>query len=451
VQTSVRERIRNLLTASNDAELRVALEELQPFDLAELLREREEREDEQIRLLTAAAPDLAAQALEHLDYQDQYRLLDHLDERVSQTILMAMSGDALSDLLGAVHPRRARELLRRLPDEQRAEVQHLMEYPEHTAGGRMTPDYFEAQQHWTAEQVLAHFRKVGREVELANYIYVVDSAGRLVGVASMRDVLLSDPQAPVSEVMYTQVVSVRADADQEEAARLLQQYDFVALPVVDAAGRIVGVVTVDDIVDVIEEEATEDIQILGGVQPLDEPYLDASLGRLFRKRIGWLLLLFLAASFTTSILRHYAALLDEIVALAFFIPLLIDTGGNSGAQASTLVIRAMALGEVTLADSLRVVWKEVRMGVALGATMAIVTFALARAIGTSPALGLTVAATVVLIVVVGSVLGAAFPLLGRRLGLDPAVFSGPLITTVVDATGLLIYFQVARLIMGVGG
>lgn len=452
MHTPVRERIPELLVESSDeAELRAALEELQPFDLAELLREREEREDEQIRLLRAAAPDLAAQALEHLDYQSQYRLLDHLDERVSQAILIAMSGDALSDLIGAVHPRRARELLRRLPDEQRVEVQRLMEYPEHTAGGRMTADYFEAQQHWTAEQVLAHFRKVGREVELANYIYVVDATGRLVGVASMRDLLLSDPQAPVSEVMYTQVVSVRADVDQEKAARLLEQYDFVALPVVDAVGRIVGVITVDDIVDVIEEEATEDIQILGGVQPLDEPYLESGLDRLFRKRIGWLLLLFLAASFTTSILRHYAGLLDQVVALAFFIPLLIGTGGNSGAQASTLVIRAMALGEVALADFLRVVWKEIRMGLALGGTMAVVTFALARAIGAPPALGLTVAATVVLVVVVGSVLGAAFPLIGRRFGLDPAVFSGPLITTVVDATGLLIYFQVARLIMGSGG
>lgn len=449
--TPVQERIRDLLAASKDAELRAALDELQPFDLAELLREREEREDEQIRLLRAAAPDLAAQALEHLDYQDQYRLLDHLDERVSQAVLVAMSGDALSDLIGAVHPRRARELLRRLPDEQRAEVQRLMEYPEHTAGGRMTADYFEAQQHWTAEQVLVHFRKVGREVELTNYIYVVDSTGRLAGVASMRDVLLSAPQTPVSEVMYTQVVSVRADADQEEAARLLQQYDFVALPVVDAAGRIVGVITVDDIVDVIEEEATEDIQSLGGVQPLDEPYLESSLTRLFRKRIGWLLLLFLAASFTTSILRHHAELLDQVVALAFFIPLLIGTGGNSGAQASTLVIRAMALGEVTFVDFLRVVWREIRIGLALGGTMAVVMFVLARVIGASPALGLTVAPTVVLIVVVGSVLGAAFPLIGRRFGLDPAVFSGPLITTVVDATGLLIYFQVARVIMGSGG
>ncbi len=448
--TPVQDRIWERLAAMDQAELRAALEELQPFDLAELLREREEHEDEQIRLLNAAAPDLAAGALEHLDYQDQYRLLDHLDERGSQAVLTAMSSDALSDLIRAVHPRRARELLRRLPAEQRADVQRLMEFPENTAGGRMTVDYLEAQQHWTAAQVLAHFRKVGREVELANYVYVVDSAGRLAGVASMRDVLLSDPQAPISEFMYTQVVSVRADADQEEAARLLQQYDFVALPVVDAAGRIVGVLTIDDVVDVIEEEATEDIQILGGLEPLDEPYLDSSLARLFRKRIGWLLLLFLAASFTTSILRHHAELLDQVVALAFFIPLLIGTGGNSGAQASTLVIRAMALGEVTLVDFLRVIWKEIRMGLALGGAMAGVTFGLARVIGASMDLGLTVAATIILIVVVGSVLGAAFPLIGRRFGLDPAVFSAPLITTIVDATGLLIYFQVARVIMGLG-
>lgn len=448
--TSVQDRIRDLLTARGQAELQAALEELQPFDLAELLREREEREDEQIRLLSAAAPDLAAGALEHLDYQDQYRLLDHLDERISQAVLTSMSSDALSDLIGAVHPRRARELLRRLPDEQRADVQRLLEFPENTAGGRMTVNYLEAQQGWTAAQVLAHFRKVGREVEVANYVYVVDPTGRLAGVASMRDLLLSDPDTPVSEVMYTQVVSVRADADQEEAARLLQQYDFVALPVVDAAGRIVGVITIDDIIDVLEEEVTEDIQILGGIEPLDEAYLDSSLAKLFRKRIGWLLLLFLAASFTTSILRYHAHLLDQVVALAFFIPLLIGTGGNSGAQASTLVIRAMALGEVAIGDFLRVVWREVRMGLSLGGAMAAVTFGLARIIGSPFDLGLTVGVTITLIVVVGSILGAALPLLGRRLGFDPAVFSAPVITTVVDAAGLLIYFQVARLIMGLG-
>lgn len=448
--TSVQERIRDLLTTAHEDELRSALEELQPFDLAGLLREREEHEDEQIRLLAAAAPDLAAGALEHLDYQDQYRLLDHLDEQGSRAVLTSMSSDALSDLIGAVHPRRARELLRRLPDEQRAEVQRLLEFPENTAGGRMTVDYLEAQQTWTAAQVLTHFRKVGREVEVANYVYVVDSAGRLAGVASMRDVLLSDPQTPVSEIMYTQVVSVRADADQEEAARLLEQYDFVALPVVDAASRIVGVITIDDIVDVITEEATEDIQISGGIEPLDEPYLDSSLTRLFRKRIGWLLLLFLAASLTTTILRHHAEMLDQVVALAFFIPLLIGTGGNSGAQASTLVIRAMALGEVALRDFVRVAWKEIRMGLTLGGAMAVATFALARTVGVPLNLGLTVAATIVLVVLVGSVLGAAFPLIGRRLGLDPAVFSAPLITTIVDATGLVIYFQVARLMLGLG-
>jgi magnesium transporter len=439
--------IRDILAAGDDVALRAAVEELQPFDIAELLRDRESEETERARLLSLAAPDQAAQALEHLDYQDQYRLLHRIDERISQPILSAMSSDALSDLVGAVHPRRAQQLLLRLPPSQRENVQRLLEYPENTAGGRMTVDYLEAQQGWTAAQVLAHFRKVGREVEVPNYVYVVDHAGRLVGVASMRGILLSDPATPIADIMHTQVVSVRADADQEEAAKVLQQYDFVALPVVDTANRIVGVITVDDIVDVLEEEATEDIQILGGVEPLAEPYLAASLPRLFRKRIGWLLLIFLAASFTTGILRGQAALLDDVIALAFFIPLLIGTGGNSGAQASTLVIRAMAVGEVAFSDFFKVIWREAQMGLTLGATMAAVTFALARTIGTSLNLGLTVATTVVLIVIVGSTLGAAFPLVGRRLGFDPAVFSAPLITTIVDAAGLLIYFNVAKVVM----
>jgi magnesium transporter len=442
----IQDRIRELLAAADEHELRTAIDELQPFDLAELLKEHAEAD--QLRLLGAAVPALAAAALEHLDHQQQYWLLDHLDIPTSSAILAGMSSDALSDLVSAVHPRRAQELLRRLPDEQRQEVRRLLEYPENTAGSRMSVDYLEAQKHWTAEQVIAHFRKVGREVALPNYVYVIDAAGHLLGVTSMRDVLLSAPGTPVSDIMYTQVVSVSAEADQEEAARLLEQYDFVALPVVDGAGRIVGVITVDDILDVIQEEATEDIQILGGTQPLEEPYLNASMARLFRKRIGWLLLLFVAASVTTNILRHYGEFIDQLVALAFFIPLLIGTGGNSGAQASTLVIRAMALGEVILEDFFRILWREMRMGMALGAVMAVATFGLTRLIGGPLSLGATVAVTIVLIVVVASVLGASLPLIGRRLGFDPAVFSAPVITTVVDATGLLIYFQVARLIMG---
>lgn len=424
------------------------LDELQPYDIATLLPELEWKQ--QVQLLRILPPEMAASTLEHLDHDDQYHLIDYLDDTAVRAILAEMPSDAIVDLIGAIHPKQAKEILRRVPAEDLAGIRQLLTYPDHTAGGRMTVGYIAVRQEWTAEQVIAHFRKVGAQADLTNYLYIVDKDGRLVGVTSLREVLLSPPKTPIFDVMYTKVVSIMAHTDQEQAARLLGQYDFLALPVVSSNGRMVGVITADDVIDVFEQEATEDIQLLGGSQPLDEPYLQSSFYSLFRKRIGWLLVLFVAESFTGSILRHYEGYLDQMVALAFFIPLLISTGGNSGSQASTLVIRAMAVGEVTIKDFVRVVWREARLGVVLGLAMAMAAYARSMFLGGPASLGLTVASAVSIIVVVGSTVGATLPILGKRIGLDPAVFSAPLITTIADTAGLMIYFQMARIIMGLG-
>lgn len=428
------------------ADLLAALDELQPFDIATLLPRLSL--EEQYELLRILPPDTAGEVLEHLDHDIQYALLDHLAEETARAILAAMSSDAVVDLIGAIHPRQAQRILRAIPEKDLAQVRQMMSYPENSAGGRMTGDYLSARQDWTCEQILTHFRKVGRDVEVANYVYVVDKEGHLVGVASMREALLSDPKLPVSEIMFTKVVTVSAHADQEEAARLLSQYDFVALPVINGGGRMVGVITVDDVIDVIQQEATEDAHLAGGTLPLEQPYMQAGLLELVRKRIGWLLILFVLQSITSNILQYYEGFLDQVVALAFFIPLLIGTGGNSGSQASTLVIRAMALGEVTLQDFVKVVWREARVGLVMGGLMAVAMMARSMIQGGSLHLGLTVASTVALIVLLASTAGAALPLIGRRLGFDPAVFSSPMITTVVDAAGLMIYFQMARLVLG---
>lgn len=431
-----------------DEHLLELLDELQPFDIAELIPEL--TEPQRLMLLQLLPHDRAAAALEHLSYDQQYRLLDHLPEATARLVLADLPSDALVDLMGAIHPRQAEALMHLVPDDNKDRIRQLMTYPETTAGGRMTIGYIVVRSFWTAAQVIAHFRKVAHQVEAASYVYVVDGVGQLVGVASIRDILLSPDDLPVSEIAYTKVVSVEATADQEEAARILSQYDFLALPVVNDLGRLVGVITVDDIMDVFEEEATEDIQRLGGTQPLEEPYLATGMFAMFRKRIGWLLVLFVAESFTGTIMRHFEDVLTQVVALAFFIPLLIDTGGNSGSQASTLVIRALAVGEVTMKDFFRIVWREARLSLMLGLVMAVAAFARAAMLGGGPALGLTVATTIALIVVVGSTIGAALPLIGKRLGIDPAVFSAPLITTVADGVGLLIYFQMARMFLNLG-
>lgn len=447
----LREKIARLVRGAfpePDEELKELLDELQPYDIAAVMPGLSEAE--QILLLGMLSSDIAAETLEHLDPEEQYPLLDHMADETARAILMIMSSDALTDLVTAIHPKQADQVLRVLSQERQGHIRSLMAYPEESAGGLMSTNYLAIRQEWTCQQATAHFRKIGRDVDVTNYFYVVGKDGRLVGVTSMRDIFLSPPEESVTEAMFTKIIAVSATADQEEAARLLSHYDFVAIPVVDGTGRMVGVITADDVIDVIEEEATEDIQTMGGTLPLDEPYLEVTLFGMYRKRVGWLLFLFVAALLTSNILQYYEEFLDQVIALAFFIPLLIDTGGNSGSQAATLLIRAMALGEVTFTDFVRVVWREAQLGVALGATMAVAVFLRAYLMGGGLELGLTVAATISLIVITGSTIGAALPLIGRKIGFDPALFSAPVITTVADVSGLIIYFQMARVFMGLG-
>ncbi len=440
--------IRNMLRSEELREgLPAMLDEFQPYDLARILPEFEQ--SEQLYLMSVLPADEVAEILEYMEPVQQYWFLFHLGEPFARDVLNDMSSDIIVDFLAAIHPRQAERLFKWLPEEYQAKVLSLMSYPENTAGGLATVDYVAARQNWTADQALAHVRKIGKEAEIVSYVFVLDEAGRLVGIVSLRELILASPQTRLVDFMNSNVISVTADTDQEEVARVFGQYDLVALPVVDGNGRMVGIITVDDVLDVVEEEATEDIHLLGGSQPLDEPYIQASFFSLFRKRIGWLLVLFVAQAFTSNILRHYEGMLSQVIALALFIPLLIGTGGNAGAQASTLVVRALAVGEITVRDFTRVVWRESRLGLALGLTMAIATFLRALTLGGSTDLGITVAATIVTIVTVSSIVGAGIPIVGRRLGIDPAVLSAPVITTIIDSAGLFIYFEFARHILSI--
>ncbi len=402
VNGSLKQAIHELLASGNDQNLMEFLHELQPFDIATLLPEFEE--PEQLKILSLTEPEIAAESLEHLNHDDQYRLLDHLPEHIARDILARMSDDAVADLVLAIHPRQAQEILRRVPKEDLAGIRLLMTYPDDSAGGIMSLDYIAVREDWSVSRVINHFRKVGSKATVTN-------------------------------------------AHQEEAAKLLSRYDFVALPVTEDDGRLVGVIAVDDILDVIEEEDTEDIHKLGGSQPLDEPYMNSSLFELVRKRMGWLLMLFIAEGLTGNILKSYEDVLAQVVALTFFIPLLTDTGGNSGSQASTMVIRAMALGEVTFKDVAKILWKELRIGAMLGLIMGTAGFIFSWVIGGSQTVALTVSVTLMFILMLSSTLGAVLPLIGTKFGVDPAVFSAPLITTIVDATGLLVYFAVASRIL----
>lgn len=429
-----------------ESKLAALLEDVQPFDLAEVLPRL--TEDRACHLLSVLDPTTAAEAIEHLEYIHQYRLLHHMDPAAAPAILDRMSSDAVADLAGAIHPKQAQQLLNLLPQDYAHTIRALMNYPENTAGGRMTIEYISARQYMTVEQVLHHIRKVGREAETIAYIYAVDPSGKLVGVVSLRDLLMEGPHSPIASFMNTTVLSVAASMDQEEVAKVVAQYDLVAIPVVDAHQRLVGIITVDDLVDVMQDEATEDIQKFGGSAPLPESYFQTSVLTLFKKRIGWILILFFAGAYTSTVLRHFEATLDQVVALTFFIPLLIGTGGNTGSQVVATLVRGLAVGEIGFRDMLNVLLREVSVGAMVGVIMGAATWLRAEMLGMGPELGPVVGTTAVLIVLWASMVSAMLPLILHRLKVDPAVVSGPLITTLVDGTGLFIYFSIAGYMLG---
>jgi magnesium transporter len=280
-------------------------------------------------------------------------------------------------------------------------------------------------------------------------LFVVDAYDHLAGVLNLRELIIADPAQRVADIMSPEVVAVSADVDQEECARLMANYDLLALPVIDAHRKLMGVVTVDDLVDVLVDEATEDMQRMGGAQPLEKSYLESGVVQIVRKRIYWLLLLFVTESLTGSVLRMFEGELEAAVALTFFIPLLIGTGGNAGSQTTSTIIRALALGEVDWQDLWKTFWHEVRVGALLGVGMALVAFGRALTWGSADNLALTVAIAIFTIVLWANALGAILPLLAARLKIDPTVVSGPVMSTLVDATGLFLYFRVAHLIMGI--
>jgi magnesium transporter len=311
----------------------------------------------------------------------------------------------------------------------------------------MTPAFVAVTADATAAEAISAIRRLVDEAETVNYIYVVDADHRLRGVLSLYRLLLSPTATPVVELMAPSTVRVQADADREVAARLLTDRNLLALPVVDTNDRLLGIITEDDVADVLQAEATEDIERLGGSEPLNAPYRSSGVWTLFRKRIVWLLLLFVAEAYTGTVLRDFEDELQAVVALSFFIPLLIGTGGNMGSQTVTLVVRAMALGEVSLRDLLWIVGKELRVGLAIGSVMAVVAFGRSALLGVGFEIGQVVALTILAICVWSATVAAALPLLLKRLRIDPAVVSAPLITTLVDGTGLIIYFQIARILL----
>jgi magnesium transporter len=434
-------------------QLQDALSEVHPEDIAEVITN--ELPPRQAAELVGRLPvEQAALVLERLPDELRISMLALWRPETSAEVMTEMAADDRVDLVNELPPTLRESILNELQRSEpavAAETRELASYGDDTAGGIMTTEYIALGPGMTCERAIAEVRRLAQEQnpELLSTLYVLD-AGVLVGVLSLRELILGEPAAPIAIYMTDGVVKVGPETDQEEVARTIAKYDLAAVPVVDTHGHMLGVVTVDDVVDVVIEEANEDAQKMAAVVPVDKAYLDIDFATFVRSRVTWLVALFLGELLTANVMRSYESEIAALIDLVIFVPLIISSGGNSGSQASSLIIRALALGEIRPADWPRVFWRELRVGIALGFLLSLVGFARTFLLGHTAhpvIMGVVVAVSLVAVVALGTLVGALMPLLIKRIGLDPAVSSTPFVASLVDVFGLVVYFTVSRLVL----
>lgn len=446
--------IEELIELRDFAALREAVADLTPADMGDLFADLP---PERVAVIFRILPrDQAARVFEYLPVETQEALLKALGQEQVAGVLNAMAPDDRTALLEELPSEAAQKLIGLLTPDERKVANTLLGYPDESIGRLMTPDYVAVRRDWTISDVMNYIRQVGRDKETLNVVYVTDDKGKLIDDIRLREIVLADPNAHVSDLMNEQFVALKVDDDQEAAVQAFKKYDRVALPVVDSYGVLVGMITVDDVLDVAEQEDTEDIQKMAGMEALDAPYLEIGLLHMVKKRGVWLSVLFLGETLTASAMGHFEKDIEKAAVLALFIPLIISSGGNSGSQASTLITRAMALGEVKLRDWWHVMRREIVSGLLLGGLLASIGifrihlwqwFGWSDYTGYYHYVGLAVALALIGVVLWGSLMGSMLPFLLRRLGLDPATSSAPFVATLVDVSGLIIYFYTALLIL----
>ena len=440
-------RLQEALQAGNLREAKELAGLVRPPEVLEIWEELSA--EEHFILLEVLPPQEATEVLSNLELEDQVELLRTIPPLRAAELLARLAPDDLADLAGTMReddPELAELLFKRLPLEVQDQLARLTEYQEDEAGGLMTPDFVALRAEMTVDQVLRFLRRAGPDAETVYYLYVVDSEQKLLGVLSLRDLIVAPLSTRVQEIMKPDAIYVHTDTDQEEVAHLMRDYDLSVLPVVDESERLVGIVTIDDVLDVIEEEVTEDIYRLGAVEAPDLVYSRSSVTELWLARVRWLFVLVVAGVFTSSILAGFESVLAAVTALSFYIPVLLGTGGNTGNQSATLIIRALATRDLEPSDWLKVLGKEVAVGLLLGAVLATL-IAIKVIFDGNTGLTWVVALSLLALVLVANLVGALLPLLLRRLGVDPALISNPLVATASDLSGLLIYLAVARYLL----
>jgi len=445
--------LQRLIDDQSYRELRDALGVMEPEDIADMIETLPPESG--VVAFRVLPREVSGEAFASLNQTAQESLLEELGTERSARVIEMMDPDDRVALLDELPVEIATRLIARFSPQNRKITQAILGYPPESVGRLMTPDYVRVRKDWTIERALKHIRMYGHDAETINWVFVIDHEQKLIDDIHIRHIILADPQSTIEELMDNEYVALFAADDQEEAVRIMNRYDRSALPVVDSLGLLVGIVTVDDIADVAEEEFTEDVQKLGGMEALDAPCMTSPVASMFKKRGGWLAGLFLMQIFTISIMGFFDEQLNKAVVLALFVPMIIASGGNTGTQAASLLVRAIAVEEVTLSAWWKIMRKELLTGTFLGLTLGVLGMLVVWILSLTPmvetphllVLALTVGLAVFMIVIWGSLIGSMFPLLLDRVGMDPAASSSPLVATLMDVSGLTIYFVVALLLL----
>ncbi len=427
-------RLRQNLSEVNDADIAAFIESLDEEDLLKVFR-----------ILPKAS---AADVFSYLEVENQQFIITALSDKEAASIIDNLMADDATDLLEEMPANIVKKLLANASPETRRDINHLLRYPEDSAGSIMTVEYVDLKEDITVQDAIDRIRKVGVDSETINICYVLDRKRTLVGTVALRYLLLSQPDAVIGDIMHENVISLHTLMDQEEVARQFQKYDFTSMPVTDNENRLVGIVTVDDVVDILLEEATEDIEKMAAIVPSDKPYMRTGAVETWKKRIPWLLLLMISATFTGRIITSFEDALSSCVVLTAFIPMLMDTGGNAGGQASVTIIRGLSLNEITFGDMGRVIWKESRVALLCGITLAAANFIKLLFLDrVGMAVAAVVCLTLAVTVFIAKLVGCSLPMFAKKIGFDPAVMASPFITTIVDAISLMVYFQIAATLL----
>ncbi|HPD98282.1 MAG TPA: magnesium transporter [Synergistales bacterium] len=440
--------IDSLIIEHKFTEAKETLSTMEPADIGEMLVDAPP--SRRVLIFRILQKDLAIDVFEYMEGPEREELLDSFTEREAAEIIEEMSDDDRTALLDELPAKTVKKLMQHLSPEERKIANRLLNYPPDSAGRIMTAEYIGLKASMTAMEALQHIRREARSKETIYTCFVMDSERKLKGVVNLEDIILAQAETPVSDIMDDDPVFVATVTDQEKLAQIISRYDLHVLPVVDKEGRLVGIVTFDDVLDILEEEATEDFERMAGIQPVDDGYLETGLLSLVKKRLPWLVICILAQAISASVLRRYSLTIESVVALTFFIPLLIGTGGNTGTQSATLIIRGMTLGDISVKDLGFIFFRESMAAILLGVPLGVLAIGRAYMLGTGPEVAVVVALALVSVIMIGNLSGVLLPFIARAVKIDPAVMSGPFITTVVDVMGLLVYFEIARLVLRVG-